>query len=395
MTRPKRKAPDTGESATSRRSKRHAMISSRTHQEPAAERRKTPKRPDVYKKAVKKEAKRPSVNVHRKRKAEPKVVDPSSNTHPAATFKTPKNPQATFEGIPAELRVMIYEFASQSTMIHVHMHLEDYKPFTGIHDLANAVLKFSWTPCRGTNPKSPLLCANPKWSAMCKEEDRCTHKLTAPPEPRGFWALIASNKVIRREAKAPCLRNTVISIGPYELGRWFCHLVEYAPSHIEQIRRITIAGPDIYHIADFGMKTLKNCFASIESVGYQCFSPFRRWTKHRRNGQWVISNHAWRDWAGLDLNAHFDPSVDFVFEALVWLDPKELLPFKPVGPEHMTAVRVFGRGTKDVYDIEMLRDMDLAWKTETLDCSPLPVPQRGALWRNWWRTKEVETFFYW
>lgn len=227
---------------------------------------------------------------------------------------------------------------------------------------------------------------------MCKEEDRCTHKLTAPPEPRGFWALIACNKAIRREAKAPCLRNTAISIGPCEFGIWFYHLSLHAPSHIQQIRRITIAGPEKFSLGDFAMDTLRAGFPNIQGVGYQCHSPFRRWTKQWRNGRWMIPKYAWKDWASLELTSHFDPSVEFVLEAIVWRHPNNLLPSEPEGPEHMTAVRVFCQGTKDVRDIETLRKMDRMWHTETVDCSPLPEPKRNAMWRTWWRGKKGVDF---
>lgn len=312
-------------------------------------------------------------------------MDPSCDTHPAATFKTPKNPQATFEGIPAELRVMIHELASRSTIIHVHMHKPDHTPITDIFDIFDEQVKWYWTPCRGTNPKTPLLCANPKWSGMCKEEERCTYKLAAPPEPRGFWALIACNKAIRREAKAPCLRSTVISIRSALLENWISHLSTYAPSQIEQIRRVTLAGPDLLYIGNDAMESLEKNFPNLEGVGYQCHSSFHNnWTKQWRDGQWVISLLAPRDWANLKWTSHFDSSVDMVFEALVWRDPTELLLHEPQRPERMTAIRVFAQGTRDVRDIGTLRDMEIWWPKEVINCSPLPEPQNKAMWRYWW-----------
>src|SRR4051812_9440846 len=35
--------------------------------------------------------------------------------HPAAMFKSPGNPQATLEGLPAELRLQIYDYLCDST----------------------------------------------------------------------------------------------------------------------------------------------------------------------------------------------------------------------------------------------------------------------------------------
>jgi hypothetical protein len=77
---------------------------------------------------------------------------------------------------------------------------------------------------------------------MCKEEDHNTYIHGNPPEPRGFWALAASNKTIRNEAREFSLRDSVIAIHPQYLNKWlkFAGIVGL----LNNLRRVTLAGPD-------------------------------------------------------------------------------------------------------------------------------------------------------
>lgn len=390
MARPKRKVADTVGSLTLRRSPRHATTSRETHQEPVAKRRKTQRH--ASKKTVEREVEQPPAKVPRKRKAEQKAVNQSSDTHPAATFKPPKNPRATFEELPAELRLQIYELLCESTMIHVHRHREDGKPILDEDDITNGEIKFSWTPCRGTNPRSPLLCANPKWSGMCKEEDRCAYKINEPLELRGFWALAACNKAIRSETKELGLRNSVVSIDIHILIEWLHHLVEYAPDQIALLHRITITALDCYDHHDYAISILTSCLPALEAVGFQFQSPAMHWMDFERYPAWRIQDNAWKKWKALRISRFFEPDITMAFEATTWRSNSTLPPWESYKPPRMDAIRAFGRGKKALIWVPWDRFEVPRFKFEMQECCPLAELKRNAKWRAWWRTKETKDF---
>jgi hypothetical protein len=143
--------------------------------------------------------------------------------HPTTIFKTPENPRATFEGLPAELRLQIFGYLGESLLIHVHKRIKKKQKKN------QALPPFTWTPCRQPNPKTPLLCANPEWSSMCKEQDRCTREANAPLQLQGSWALAVSNKAIRNESLELFLRGATVSVHWDDLHPWLDHLIVYAP----------------------------------------------------------------------------------------------------------------------------------------------------------------------
>jgi hypothetical protein len=74
------------------------------------------------------EATRQSAKANKKRKTRNAAVTEEvdldavgfEELYPATIFKTPKNPRATLEGLPAELRLEIYKHLSDSSLVHVH-----------------------------------------------------------------------------------------------------------------------------------------------------------------------------------------------------------------------------------------------------------------------------------
>jgi hypothetical protein len=69
--------------------------------------------------------------------------------------KAPHNPEASLSALPAELRLQIYSYLCDDTLIHVHRHKKGSPEGTD---------RFTWTPCRSPNTVFPVLCANPKVS---------------------------------------------------------------------------------------------------------------------------------------------------------------------------------------------------------------------------------------
>ncbi|OAL51803.1 hypothetical protein IQ07DRAFT_586153 [Pyrenochaeta sp. DS3sAY3a] len=304
------------------------------------------------------------------------------DSHPAEHFKKPSNPQATLEGLPVELRLQIYNYLCDSTIIHVHDHYDEK---------ANTS-KFTWTPCRAPNPKSPLLCANPKWSGMCDEADRCTYKLYAPPEPRGFWALAASSKYIRNETQEFFLRSTVVSMDPRTLRPWLDHLEKHAPKQLNSIRRITLAGPTV-HAYSFqtGIPDLQRRAPNLEAVGIQVQDASYRWMRSTVNNKVQIPDNAWSRVHWIHWMYPLQPTIDVAIEALIWR--KHYRGMLSSVPEQQAAIRIYRKG-RTVEEggrpaASPWQDSDVEVETD----SPGKVHsyKRNAKWRQWWRTKEAKS----
>jgi hypothetical protein len=227
---------------------------------------------------------------------------------PAAVLRTPNNLQATLSGLPTELRLQIYSYLCESTIIHVHNNQEDRRP---------GASPFTWTPCRSPSSASPLLCANPKWSGMCEEEDRCTFEVNAPPEPMGFWALAASSKAIRNEMQGFFFSKTVISIHPHDLRPWLDNLAEKDPRRLDNLRRITLAGPNMNHYIDKAkFQLLRDRIPNLEGVGFQCQDSIWRWERPSANDVHV-NLKAWKTWNLIRWMREFDPSIMIAMEAMI------------------------------------------------------------------------------
>ncbi|KAH7378326.1 hypothetical protein BKA66DRAFT_533036 [Pyrenochaeta sp. MPI-SDFR-AT-0127] len=296
-----------------------------------------------------KKQQQPKPRIAKKRATKKTTLREVLNDHPAATFKTPSNPQATLEGLPAELRLLIYDYLCDSAIIHVHRHC----------GFGSKGTRFTWTPCRSQNSTYPLLCANPKWSGMCDEEERCTYKIYAPPEPRGFWALGASNKWIRSEAQEFFLRRTVISIHPHELRYWLDHLDKHNPDQPAQIHSLW------------------------------------RWVSSSARGDPVVNREAWKTWFVSDWVRLFDSSITVTIESMVWCKPR--LRWGPDINEQQIAIRVLREGKKgeegesDGGSVQpVYTDADV--KVDIDQPGRLASAKRTAKWRQWWRGKDVKRF---
>lgn len=117
---------------------------------------------------------------------------------------------------------------------------------------------------------------------MCKVEDRCTYSHDDNPlELRGFWALAATNKLIRNEARLCFLRDSVISIHPQCLKKWL-KLIE-PTGHLNNVRRVTLAGPNTEGtFCEADIQKLCTRLPNLESIGVQC---------QGENDQWKVGNY--------------------------------------------------------------------------------------------------------
>jgi hypothetical protein len=196
------------------------------------------------------------------------------------------NPQATLGGLPTELRLQIYDYLCESSIIHLSC---------GPHG------KLTWTPCWSTDPEFPLLCSATKRSRLFNEENRCSNGLNAPQEQRGCWALAASNKIIRSEAKEYLLCRSVISIQIDDLHSCLKQLTEHRAG---QLRRITVEGgrpPQLFQDIRL-LRLLIGRIPNLEAVGLQ-----------RRDN--YDSAASWR-FRALRWMRVFDPSITVAMEAI-------------------------------------------------------------------------------
>jgi hypothetical protein len=318
----------------------------------------------------------------------PKITETVKSDRPSASiasiFRTPQNAQATFAGLPAELRLQIYSHLCDSTIIHVHHH-------KGNEDKES---RFTWTPCRSPSPSSPLLCANPKWSGMCEEEDRCTYKIYAPPEPVGFWGLAASSKSIRNETQEFFLRNTVVSIHPHDLGPWIDRVAERDSRLLNNLRRITLAGPNSYlYFSNAELQLVRNRIPNLEGLGFQCQDSIWRWVRSRANNDIQIDSDAWKRWHVTDWLKAFDPSITIAMEAMIWrkVHPR----WNPNDIEQQVAIRVIRKG-QDAENGSGSRSgsgwADEDVEVEVVKPGRLASKKRIAKWRQWWRGEGMKGF---
>ncbi|KAJ4374918.1 hypothetical protein N0V83_001996 [Neocucurbitaria cava] len=297
--------------------------------------------------------------------------------HPAATFKPPKNPRATLSGLPTELRLQIYAYLCDASLIHVHRHIDE----------ETLESRFTWTPCRSPSAFSPLLCANPKWSGMCPEFARCTHDITSPPEPLGFWGLAASSKAIRNEAQEFFLRHTVVSVDPRDLRPWLDHLSEHVPGQIDHLRRVTIAGPMCDEFfTEAVVQAVRQRVPKLEGLGIQCQDCVWDWTMPAVGFTKIERDH-WKDWYVMGWVDEFDETVTVAIEVMVWR--KRMIGH---GREQQLVIRLLREGHED-----NKARVDGGWndhdvQVEIDDPGRLAEPNRYAKWRQWWNAREMDGF---
>jgi hypothetical protein len=305
-----------------------------------------------------------------------KAADASGS---AASLRTLDIPQASFQGLPAELRLEIYDHLCDSTIIHVHRKRK----------------KFTWTPCLSPSDVSPLLCKNPKWSGMCKEKDRCTHKEDAPPEPLGFAALAASNKFIRNETQDFILRKAVVSIHPRDLRPWLDHVGKTNPRHINNLRRITLAGPNTSkNFSNIEFELIHDRLPKLEGIGVQCQDSVWRWTGFYDN---QLDKHlrpdTWKEWNITEFVKRFDSYISVACEAIIW--HREDLTYAKGTCGYQRAIRMIrngapaGNGSGSGWADEDVEFGDIKQEGERHGCVMYKANER---WSQWWRGEDTRQF---
>jgi hypothetical protein len=323
-----------------------------------------------------------------KANSSPKVKASTSPPQSPPPFSPSANPRATLTGLPAELRLHIYSYLRETDLIHVHWH-----PATETTDE-----RFTWTPCRGTDASNRLLCANPKWSGTCTEEERCTYNTVTPSEPRGFHALAASSKALRDEAMGLLSRCEGVSIPTIALRPWLSYMEQRAPKHLEQLRRVTLE-------ARWGRREY-GFFGITDSDGLECRLPRLKAVGVQSQGwlpDWVTTSR------GPDVTMRTDAmskrwqhtkrlmisraDIKTTIEIMVHWNPRRIPNYmcNPDVVEQMISVRFTGSVLKDGGEVD--NRGTVIWKEEDVEVIQpkhlLGEPKQNAKWREWWKTDEL------
>ena len=314
---------------------------------------------------------------NKKRKKRKTVACDDSNieeVHPASIFNTPRNPRATFEGLPTEMRLQIYDYLRDLLHIHVRRRVKIKEEASS---QARKPPPFVWYPCRRTNPNTRLLCANPEWSGMCKEEDRCSYEADSPVEPRGPWALIASNKAIRNEAKELFLRDTVLSVNSQDLQPWLNHLIRHAPQRMNHLHHITLTGPIEWSSTHTCLvRLLQERVPNLTGLGFQFYTHGCHSIniyEISQNSIQVEQNEC-RNWLVSNLLTQFEYPIAFALEAIIW---------HKTGPSKRLAIRMISQDSEDGEDeADVYVDID--------DPGKWAETSRQAGWRKSWLKENYE-----
>jgi hypothetical protein len=347
-------------------------------------------------KAVSKPKAAPKIKAAPRPKATPKTkINPDPNPNPKARVNItspqsspPSNPHATLAGLPAELRLHIYSFLRDADLIHVHYH-----PAT-----ETSHQHFTWTPCRGTDPSNHLLCANPKWSGTCVEEERCTYNTVTPSEPRGFYALAASCRSLRDEIIGLLRRCEGVSIDPNALKPWLQYMEQRAPRHLEQLRRVTLAGSVgsfSYAIGrPMDCTNLRNMVPRLEALAVQTQDQLSTWVRTSRGPDVFVRKDFWKIWYVTRSLMGFETDIEITAEIMVHWNPRRISIHmcNPDVVEQLISVRLKRpvlETAGELNDLGYLVWEDEDVQVEVIQPRHVGAPKQNAKWRNWWKTKEL------
>ena len=344
-------------------------------------------------KAVPKPKAAPKTKAAPRRKAVPKTktsldsnFKANINTAPPPT-SPPSNPCATLTGLPVELRLHIYSYLHGTNLVHVHRH-----PAT----TTTSGERFTWTPCRGTDPSNRLLCANPKWSGTCVEEERCAFNAVTPREPRGIHALAASCRVLHGETMSLLRRCEGISIKSRNLLPWLQYMEQHAPRHLERLRRVTVEGEHSPWL-DYpypGTKDFRRRVPHLEAFAVQAQGRLRHWVQTSRGPDVTMRTDMWKLWGVFNWTRAFGADVELTTEATVHWNPRRI-PIDMCNPdvtEQCITLRtrrpvLEDGGEVDINGYLICKDEDI--HHETIQPRHLGAPELKANWRKWWDTPEL------
>jgi hypothetical protein len=291
-------------------------------------------------------------------------------------------------GLPAELRLHIYSHLHATALVHVHYH----------EATETSERRFTWTPCRGTLSSNRLLCANPKWSGSCAEEERCTYNKLTPSEPRGFFALAASCKALCNEIGDLFYRCGGVSIKQDVFERWLEYMTQRAPRYLEQLRRITFEG----HISSFSFlfyqpgsrAAFRRSVPRLEAIAVQTQEPLRSLVRESRGADIWVRNDVWKMGVTSYWLRDWDADIDITVELMACWNPKRIHigMWNPDVVEQQIVMRIMRppiEGGGVVAANGQLEWSDEDVRVEVVKPGCLMEPKRNAKWRAWWQDKRL------
>jgi hypothetical protein len=153
---------------------------------------------------------------------------------------------------------------------------------------------------------------------MCTEEDRCTYNVDHPPTPLGFWALAATNKLIRGEMQELFLKKPVISVQERDLYTWLDCVSSISPGKLENVQRLTFAGSELSSTLTWTTtRKLSEHLPNLESVGFQCQDSVHKWIQPGQSVGSFIQRFQWEGaWQDTTMPLrHIDPKITVILEA--------------------------------------------------------------------------------
>ncbi|PSN64539.1 hypothetical protein BS50DRAFT_623088 [Corynespora cassiicola Philippines] len=289
-----------------------------------------------------------------------------AESHPAASWTQPKNPQATFLGLPAELRLQIYSYVFESPLIHVHCHEDE-----DLRDPEETLpTRFTWTACRAVNPQCSLLCANPKWSGLCKEEERCSYIIKFPPPLLGFAALRWTSKFIQYESQEFILKSSTIAVDPAKIEEFIRFLKKRAPSQLQHIRHINLFGTqERIGLYGFTFQPLQRNFPNLKGIACQLQSSSWDALAYKN----TTLDNLGQNWGILQEISRICPSTTVALEAWMYKKPY------PSDEDIQTRFRCMREA--NLNKLESTRGNGFEMEFVQL---PLVAWKPRAFWRRWW-----------
>lgn len=152
----------------------------------------------------------------------PRRAEPITEATSTAT-QEPLYPKTSLLGLPAEIRLMVYDVLWETALVHVHAR-------TASGELRQSAFakghrwfeerKFTWTPCLAVNTQSRCLCAHPVWDGTAREENRCSDLPSSLNRPTGIFALRWACKKLRRELGSSHQHKAAVSLENGSLVRF-------------------------------------------------------------------------------------------------------------------------------------------------------------------------------
>lgn len=183
----------------------------------------------------------------------------------------------------------------------------------------------------------------------------------------------------------------VVAIGPKDVGLWLDFLEQYAPSQLDNVRRITLyGGPNRWNCFKEELVDIRNRVPKLEAIGFQTQDSWRRWVPDYINPR--IERAVWDNWGTVNSFRIFDPSVTVALEMFVYI--KGCHYEGPGGwssKEKQIVVRIVKKGKEHAQEGKRKAGEGKdGWgpddtQVELVNPGRLLAKAKNAPWKAWWQ----------